>query len=144
MNKNIDLIKKNSAYIWFLFNAESQTLGRLSTEICKVLIGKNNACYNFGNVPQHGVIIINAEKITVTGKKFTDKLYCRHSGRPGGLKIETFKELQKRLPLKSIENSIRGMLPKNSFGRKLFTKLKIYKGSQHPHKAQYPVEIFLN
>jgi large subunit ribosomal protein L13 len=141
MNKTVFSIKKEKNYTWFLFDAESKTLGRLSTQISRVLLGKNDVQYNSSQNIQHGVIVINAEKITVTGKKETDKFYYRHSGRPGGLTIETFKEIQKRIPSRILEKSIKGMLPKGPLGRELFTKLKIYKGSEHPHKAQNPKQI---
>ena len=141
MNKTVFSIKKEKKYTWFLFDAESKTLGRLSTQISRVLLGKNDVHYNSSQNIQHGVIVINAEKITVTGKKETDKFYYRHSGRPGGLTIETFKEIQKRIPSRILEKSIKGMLPKGPLGRELFTKLKIYKGSEHPHKAQNPKQI---
>ena len=141
MNKTVFSIKKEKNYKWFLFDAESETLGRLSTQISRVLTGKNDVQYNSSQNIHHGVIVINAEKITVTGKKETDKFYYRHSGRPGGLTIETFKEMQKRIPSRILEKSIKGMLPKGPLGRELFTKLKIYKGPEHPHKAQNPTQI---
>jgi large subunit ribosomal protein L13 len=141
MNKTVFSIKKEKNYRWFLFDAESETLGRLSTQISRVLLGKNDVQYNSSQNINHGVIVINAEKITVTGKKETDKFYYRHSGRPGGLTIETFKEMQKRIPARILEKSIKGMLPKGPLGRELFTKLKIYKGSEHPHKAQNPTQL---
>lgn len=141
MNKTVFSIKKEKNYTWFLFDAESKTLGRLSTQISRVLLGKNDVNYNSSQNIQHGVIVINADKITVTGKKETDKFYYRHSGRPGGLTIETFKEMQKRIPARILEKSIKGMLPKGPLGRELFTKLKIYKGPEHPHKAQNPTQI---
>lgn len=143
MNKTIFLTQtqKESNYKWFLFDADSKTLGRLSTEISKVLLGKNDPQYNPSQNIYHGVIVINAEKVSITGKKPNDKFYYRHSGRPGGLTIETFRELQKRIPSRIIEKSVKGMLPKGSLGRQLFTKLKVYKGSNHPHQAQNPQQI---
>ena len=107
MNKTVFSIKKEKNYAWFLFDAESKTLGRLSTQISRVLLGKNDVQYNSSQNIYHGVIVINAEKITVTGKKETDKFYYRHSGRPGGLTIETFKEMQKRIPSRILEKSIK-------------------------------------
>jgi large subunit ribosomal protein L13 len=144
MNKTIFHTGEKDAYKWFLFDAEAMTLGRLSTEISKVLLGKNETTYNPSQNIHHGVIVINAEKIVISGKKEDDKFYYRHSGRPGGLTIETFKELKKRIPSRIIEKSVKGMLPKGSLGRQLFTKLKVYKGSEHPHKAQNPKQIQLN
>lgn len=141
MNKTTFLSLEETPYEWFLFDAESKTLGRLSTEITKVLLGKNDVRYNSSQNLCHGVIVINAEKIKVSGKKEDYKFYYRHSGRPGGLTIETFKELKHRIPSRILEKSIKGMLPKGSLGRELFTKLKVYRGSQHPHAAQNPKRI---
>nr|YP_010835346.1 ribosomal protein L13 [Cryptomonas gyropyrenoidosa]WFQ83021.1 ribosomal protein L13 [Cryptomonas gyropyrenoidosa] len=141
MNKTSLYHSKEDTITWFLFDASSKTLGRLSTEVSRILLGKNNVYYVQGQSLNQGVIIINAEKILVTGKKETDKFYYKHSGTPGGLTIETFKELKKRIPTKIIEQSVKGMLPKNSLGRGLFTKLKVYVGSEHPHKAQNPLLI---
>jgi len=90
------------------------------------------------------VIVINADKIAVTGKKRTQKIYRRHSGRPGGMKTETFAKLQARLPERILEEAIRGMLPHTSLGRQLFTKLKVYAGPNHPHQAQKPEELIVH
>lgn len=141
MNKTVFLTKKKNECTWFLFDADSKTLGRLSTEISRVLLGKNDPYYSPSHNINHGVIVINAEKIFVTGKKINDKFYYRHSGRPGGLTIETFREVQKRIPSRILEKAIKGMLPKGPLGRKLFTQLKVYKGSLHPHQAQNPKQI---
>ena len=141
MNKTAFYNKQKQDQQWFLIDAESKTLGRLSTEISALLLGKNNINYTPGQKIKHAVIIINAEKITISGKKETNKFYYRHSGRPGGLTIETFKELKNRIPNRIIEKSIKGMLPKNSLGRDLFTKLKVYVGSKHPHAAQKPKKL---
>ena len=141
MNKTVFLTKKKNECTWFLFDADSKTLGRLSTEISRVLLGKNDPYYSPSHNINHGVIVINAEKIFVTGKKINDKFYYRHSGRPGGLTIETFREVQKRIPSRILEKAVKGMLPKGPLGRKLFTQLKVYKGSLHPHQAQNPKQI---
>lgn len=143
MVKNVTSAKKSSPHIWVLFNAESKVLGRLCTEISRVLLGKHAAVCDLTDEVHYGVIIINAEKVVVTGKKKMAKLYYKHSGRPGGLTVETFMELQKRLPFRIIERSVKGMLPKNHVGRKLVTLLKVYKGSEHPHNAQNPREILI-
>ncbi len=90
------------------------------------------------------MVVINAEKIAVTGRKSSQKLYRRHSGRPGGMKVETFEKLQQRIPERIVEKAIKGMLPKNALGRQLFTKLKVYPGPNHPHQAQKPEELVLN
>lgn len=129
---------------WYVIDAADQRLGRLASEVAKVLRGKNKPSYTpFMDVGDF-VIIINADKISVTGKKRTQKLYRRHSGRPGGMKTETFAKLQARVPERIIEQAIKGMLPKNTLGRQLFTKLNVYAGSDHPHQAQKPEILEIN
>ncbi|MBL1208587.1 50S ribosomal protein L13 [Geminocystis sp. GBBB08] len=134
-----DLEKK-----WFIVDAQDQRLGRLATEIANVLRGKNKPTFTPHLDTGDFVIVVNAEKVVVTGKKGEQKLYRRHSGRPGGMKIETFDKLQKRIPERIIETAVKGMLPKNSLGRTLFTKLKVYSGSAHPHTAQQPEVLTIN
>ena len=138
MNKTILNTTEKETYKWYLINAEYKTLGRLSSEISKILLGKNTPEYSPNADIKHSVIVINAEKVEVTGKKRTDKFYRRHSGRPGGLTIETFQELQERIPNRIIEKSVKGMLPKNRLGRTLFSHLKVYSGNIHPHTSQKP------
>jgi large subunit ribosomal protein L13 len=123
---------------WYIVDAADQRLGRLASEIAMVLRGKNKPTYTPHMDTGDFVIVINAEKVNVTGKKSSQKLYRRHSGRPGGMKTETFIQLQARLPERIIEQAVKGMLPKNTLGRQLFTKLKVYAGSDHPHQAQKP------
>ncbi|HEY9696506.1 MAG TPA: 50S ribosomal protein L13 [Trichocoleus sp.] len=123
---------------WYVVDAADQRLGRLATEIATVLRGKNKPIYTPHLDTGDFVVVINADKVDVTGKKRSQKLYRRHSGRPGGMKTETFTQLQARLPERIIEQAVKGMLPKNSLGRQLFTKLKVYAGSDHPHQAQKP------
>ena len=129
---------------WYVIDAADQRLGRLATEIACILRGKNKATFTPHMDTGDFVIVINAEKVTVTGKKAEQKLYRRHSGRPGGMKIETFNKLQSRIPERIIEKAVKGMLPKNALGRKLFTKLKVYAGSEHPHAAQQPESLTIN
>ncbi len=129
---------------WFLVDAENQTLGRLATEVASVLRGKTKPNFTPHLDTGDFVIVVNAEKIKVTGKKFDQKLYRRHSGRPGGMKVETFKSLQSRIPERIIEKAVKGMLPHTRLGRQLFTKLKVYKGSEHPHLAQQPKLLNIN
>ncbi|KAB8330295.1 50S ribosomal protein L13 [Scytonema tolypothrichoides VB-61278] len=126
---------------WYVIDATNQRLGRLASEIAMVLRGKNKPHYTPHMDTGDFVIVVNAEKVEVTGKKRTQKLYRRHSGRPGGMKTETFDKLQQRLPERIVEHAIKGMLPKNSLGRQLFTKLKVYAGPTHPHAAQQPKEL---
>jgi large subunit ribosomal protein L13 len=123
---------------WYLVDAENQTLGRLATEVASVLRGKNKASFTPHLDTGDFVIVVNADKIRVSGKKPQQKLYRRHSGRPGGMKVETFEHLQERLPERIVEKAIKGMLPHNALGRQLFRKLKVYKGTEHPHAAQQP------
>ena len=134
INPSIDSINRQ----WYLVDAENQTLGRLATEVAAVLRGKNKAYFTPHLDTGDFVVIVNAEKIQVTGRKGNQKLYRRHSGRPGGMKVETFNALQERIPERIIEKAVKGMLPHNALGRQLFRKLKVYRGSDHPHSAQKP------
>ncbi len=129
---------------WYLVDAENQTLGRLASEVAAVLRGKNKPTYTPHLDTGDFVVVINADKIRVSGNKPTQKLYRRHSGRPGGMKTETFAHLQARIPERIVEKAIKGMLPHNALGRQLFRKLKVYKGSEHPHAAQQPQVLALD
>ena len=139
MNKtttpSIETLKRD----WFLVDATDKTLGRLATEIAVILRGKNKPSFTPHLDTGDFVIVVNAEKVGVTGKKSSQKLYRRHSGRPGGMKIEKFETLQERIPERIIEQAVKGMLPHNALGRQQFRKLKVYKGPDHPHTAQDPV-----
>lgn len=123
---------------WYVVDAAEQRLGRLASQIAMILRGKNKPHYTPFMDTGDFVIVVNAERVDITGKKRTQKLYRRHSGRPGGLKTETFAKLQSRIPERIIEQAVKGMLPKNTLGRQLFTKLKVYAGPSHPHQAQKP------
>ncbi len=138
MNKTYLPSQESLERKWYVVDATDQRLGRLATEVATILRGKNKATFTPNMDVGDFVVIVNAEKIDVTGKKRSQKLYRRHSGRPGGMKTETFAQLQKRIPARIIEQAVKGMLPKNSLGRKLFTKLKVYSGPDHPHHAQKP------
>ncbi|ANV90087.1 50S ribosomal protein L13 [Picosynechococcus sp. PCC 8807] len=129
---------------WYVVDAADQRLGRLASEVAKVLRGKNKAEYTPHMDTGDFVIVLNAEKVVVTGRKPEQKLYRRHSGRPGGMKVETFNQLQDRIPERIIEKAVKGMLPKNALGRRLFTKLKVYAGTEHPHAAQQPEVLTIN
>ncbi|MBD2460728.1 50S ribosomal protein L13 [Oscillatoria sp. FACHB-1407] len=129
-----DTIQRN----WYVVDAANQRLGRLASEIAMILRGKNKPTYTPHLDTGDFVVVINAEKVDITGKKREQKIYRRHSGRPGGMKTESFAKLQNRLPERIIEQAVKGMLPKNTLGRQLFTKLKVYAGSEHPHQAQQP------
>jgi large subunit ribosomal protein L13 len=129
---------------WYIVDAADQRLGRLATAIAMTLRGKNKPTFTPHIDTGDFVIVINAEKVQVTGKKSSQKLYRRHSGRPGGMKTETFAKLQVRIPERIIEKAVKGMLPKNSMGRHLFTKMKVYAGAEHPHAAQQPEVLTVN
>ena len=132
---------KNIARKWYVMDASGQTLGRLSTKAASILAGKLNPQYvPYIDMGDH-VIVINAEKIRLTGLKDQTKLYRRYTGFPGGLREESFKRLIARKPEKVLEEAIRGMLPKTKMGRQMATKLKVYRGDQHPHQAQQPVAM---
>ncbi len=124
---------------WFVVDAEGQTLGRLASEIAKILKGKHKPIYSPSVDCGDYVIVINAEKIRVTGRRLDQKIYYRHSGYMGGLTEITLREQLKRFPTRPLESAIKGMLPKNSLGRNMFKKLKLYAGPEHPHHAQGPV-----
>ena len=129
---------------WYVVDAADQTLGRLASEVATILRGKNKPSYTPHLDTGDFVVVINADRIRVSGNKATQKLYRRHSGRPGGLKTETFTHLQGRLPERIVETAIKGMLPHNALGRQMFRKLKVYKGSEHPHAAQQPQPLALD
>jgi large subunit ribosomal protein L13 len=131
----------NAERNWYVVDAADQRLGRLASEVASVLRGKNKPNFTPSMDVGDFVVIINAEKVAVTGKKRTQKLYRRHSGRPGGMKEESFEKLQARIPERIVEKAIKGMLPKNAMGRQLFTKLKVYAGAAHPHEAQNPAVL---
>jgi len=123
---------------WFVLDASGKTLGRLATQAASILSGKLNPLYTpYIDTGDH-VVIINAEKIVLTGLKADQKLYRRYTGFPGGLREESFIDLLKRRPEAIVEQAVKGMLPKSKMGRQMATKLKVYKGDKHPHQAQKP------
>nr|YP_009394190.1 ribosomal protein L13 [Rhodomela confervoides]ARW62752.1 ribosomal protein L13 [Rhodomela confervoides] len=145
MNKNKTIITKSDSTLnWYIVDAKDKNLGRLSSKIAHILKDKNSIEYLPYQAGNTNIIIINSKGISVTGKKRKQKTYKRHSGRPGGLKVEVFEKLQKRIPNRIIEHAIRGMLPKNSLGRKLFKKIKIYQDDIHPHASQKPISLNIN
>ena len=123
---------------WYVVDASGKTLGRLSSEIAKVLTGKNKPQWAPHLDTGDFVVVVNAERTVLTGRKEEQKVYYRHSGRPGALKMETAGDLRQRRPTQLIRRAVRGMLPKNQVGRKQLGKLKIYAGPEHPHQAQQP------
>ncbi len=121
---------------WHVIDASGKTLGKLATEIANLLMGKHKPMFAPNIDTGDYVIVLNAGKVRVTGKKTRQKTYYRHSGYPGGLKAETFEEMIIKHPTRVIEHAVRGMLPHNSLGRAMFRKLKVYTGDSHPHQAQ--------
>ena len=128
---------------WLVIDAEDQVLGRVATKAAQLLKGKHKPQYTPHVDTGDFVIIINADKIRVTGTKASSKEYYRHSGYPGGLKCETFAEAMQKHPERVIEHAVKGMLPKNTLGRAMGKKLKVYTGAEHPHAAQKPRKIEL-
>lgn len=123
---------------WYILDANGKTLGRLATEAARLLKGKHKPTYTTHVDTGDHVIIINAEGIQLTGKKLDQKMYFRHSGYPGGVKTTDYRTLLQTRPELALELAIKGMLPKNSLGRAMFKKLKVYRGPEHPHQAQGP------
>jgi large subunit ribosomal protein L13 len=128
---------------WYVVDAQGLTLGRLATQIADVLRGKRKPTYTPHIDTGDFVIVVNAEKIAVTGNKRADKLYHRHSGYPGGLRMRTFEEMITRRPEEVIRIAVKGMMPRNRLARKQLTKLKVYAGPEHPHIAQRPADLEL-
>lgn len=123
---------------WFVVDAEGQNLGRLATQIASILRGKHKPIFTPHLDVGDFVVVVNAEKVEVTGQKLTDKLYRRHSLYPGGLKTLSLEQMLTKYPERVVEHAVRGMLPKNKLGRAMFKKLKVYTGPSHPHEAQQP------
>ena len=128
---------------WFVIDAESQVLGRLATEVARRLRGKHKAAYTPHVDTGDYIVVVNAEKVRVTGKKATDKTYYRHTGYPGGIKATRFENMIEKHPERVIEKAVKGMLPRNPLGRAAFRKLKVYAGPEHPHSAQQPRQLAL-
>lgn len=126
---------------WYVIDASGKVLGRLATEIARRLRGKHKAEYTPHVDTGDYIIVTNAEKVTVTGRKYKEKIYYHHSGFPGGIKSIAFDKLQQKKPERIIELAVKGMLPKNSLGREMYRKLKVYIGNEHPHTAQQPKQL---
>ncbi len=134
-----DEIERN----WVLVDAKDKVLGRLAADVASILRGKTKPTYTPHTDVGDFVVIINAEKVVLTGRKLEQKTYYRHSGYMGGLKSRTARQLMEKNPEEIIRHAVKGMLPKNSLGRSMFKKLKVYAGEAHPHEAQQPKEINL-
>ena len=124
---------------WYLIDADGATLGRLAVEVTNILRGKNKPQFTPNVDTGDFVVVINADKVVVSGKKETDKMYRSHSGFPGGFKEISFKAMMEKTPTRAIEKAVKGMLPHNTLGDEQFQKLKVYAGAEHPHAAQKPV-----
>lgn len=140
--KSVNNVTANKG--WIVVDADSKVLGRLASEVAKMIRGKHKASYTPHVDCGDNVIVINTDKIRLTGQKWTDKVYIRHTGYPGGQREETPAEVKaKKSSTILIEKAVRGMLPKNRLGRELFKSLYVYEGAEHPHEAQKPVEVKL-
>jgi large subunit ribosomal protein L13 len=128
---------------WYVVDATGQTLGRLASQVAHVLRGKHKPIYSPSVDTGDYVIVVNADKIHVTGRKLDQKIYYRHSGYPGNLKAITLRDLLQKRPTRVIEHAVRGMLPKNRIGRRMFKKLRVYTGPDHPYAAQQPKPLDL-
>jgi large subunit ribosomal protein L13 len=126
---------------WFLIDANDEILGRVATEIARRLKGKHKAEYTPHVDTGDYIVVVNADKVRVTGRKFKKKMYYRHTGHPGGIKALSFEKLQEHNPVRIIELAVKGMLPKNVLGREMYRKLKVYAGEEHPHTAQQPKKL---
>jgi large subunit ribosomal protein L13 len=133
--------KKELSHQWYLVDAEGKVLGRLATKLANVLRGKNKPTFTASQDTGDFIIVVNAEKVTLTGKKMKDKIYYRHTGYPGGIKEISAEKLLAKKPTEMIRMAVKGMLPKNSLGRQMLRKLKIYAGPNHPHEAQKPIPL---
>jgi len=142
--KTVSANKETADKKWFLVDAEGETLGRLSSKVAKVLRGKYKTNFTPHADCGDNVVIINAEKINLTGNKWNDKVYIRHTGYPGGQRQLTARELMDKRPIRLVENAVRGMLPKNKLGRAIYKNLYVYAGAEHTQEAQKPAALDLN
>ena len=130
--------KEEVSHSWYVVDATDKTLGRLSTEIANRLRGKHKPEYTPHVDTGDYIVVVNADKVKVTGNKTTDKVYYHHTGFPGGIKSITFDKLMQKAPERAIETAVKGMMPKNKLSRSMLSKLKVYAGGEHPHAAQQP------
>ena len=142
--KTVSVNKEHANKKWYVVDAEGQILGRLATEVAMILRGKRKACFTPHSDCGDNVIIINAEKVVLTGNKMTQKYYVHHTGYPGGQRIRTIGEQLKRKPTFVLEHAIKGMLPKTRLGNEIFRNLYVYEGPNHKHEAQQPIELKIN
>ena len=141
--KTVSARAENVQHDWYVIDADGQTLGRLATEVARRLRGKHKTNYTPHVDTGDYIVVVNAEKVNVTGRKASDKMYYNHTGYPGGLKEASFTQVIERSPEKVIELAGKGMLPRNPLGRAMYRKLKVYAGQDHPHDAQQPETLTL-
>lgn len=139
--KTVSANKETADKKWLVVDAEGQTLGRLASKVAKLIRGKHKTNFTPHADCGDNVIVINAEKVVLTGNKMSDKIYIRHTGYPGGQRSLTAKEVLEKRPIRLVEMAVKGMLPKNKLGNQLYTNLKVYEGAAHNHEAQKP-EVF--
>ena len=142
--KTVSVNKENANKKWYVVDAEGQILGRLASQVAMILRGKKKACFTPHSDCGDNVIIINAEKVVLTGNKMDQKYYMRYTGYPGGQRVRTVREQLKRKPTFVLEHAIKGMLPKNRLGSEIFRNLYVYEGPNHNHEAQQPIELKIN
>ena len=142
--KTVSVNKENANKKWYVIDAEGQILGRFASEVAMILRGKRKPSYTPHSDCGDNVIIINAEKVVLTGNKMTQKYYVHYTGHPGGQRIRTIGEQLKRKPIFVVEHAVRGMLPKNRLGDAIFKNLFVYEGPEHKHEAQQPQELKIN
>ena len=142
--KTVSVNKEHANKKWYVVDAEGQILGRFASEVAMILRGKRKPCFTPHSDCGDNVIIINAEKIQLTGNKMEEKYYVRYTGFPGGQRIRSVKEQLNRKSIAVLEHAIKGMLPKNKLGDAIFHNLYVYAGSEHPHQAQKPEELKIN
>lgn len=142
--KTVSLNAKTATKEWVLVDANGEVLGRLASQIAKILRGKHKPGFTPHVDCGDNVIVINADKVKLTGKKMADKVYVRHTGYPGGQRFTTPEEYLRRKPEFLVQKAVKGMLPKNRLGEALLTNLKVYAGAEHPHEAQSPKTVKLN
>ena len=139
--KTVSANKENATHSWYVVDATDKTLGRLSTEIANRLRGKHKAEYTPHVDTGDYIVVVNAEKVRVTGKKVDDKMYHHHTGYPGGIKSISFGQLMEKSPESAIQKAVKGMMPRNKLSSAMLTKLKVYAGNEHPHAAQQPTPL---
>ena len=142
--KTVSVNKENANKKWYVIDAEGQILGRLAAEVAMILRGKRKACYTPHSDCGDNVIIINAEKVVLTGNKMSQKYYLRHTGYPGGQRKLMVSDMLKRKPTFVIEHAVKGMLPKTRLGSELFRNLYVYEGPEHKQQGQQPIELKIN